>query len=308
MVLTRVGVTGASGMVGRHVLSLLASKGVFQYTASRNRPKELPEEAAWASWDLTEWQDDAFFDLVFPEVEALFHVGAMVPLDFKCGQERVLLESNVRSCLNIGLWALRKDIPIVFLSGAIVYKDIEKKNILENDERLNDATSCIGGFYGYSKLMAEDVFSHLASRGLKVCILRPSSIYGVGLPESKMIPKFLKTVAVGGTIELAPPVDDRINLIHASDVAKAMWQACVHEAWGVYNIGESMYSVLDIAKTCVSIAGAGTVLVNKKTNSNPPRRRFDLNYLRAQHKFGFEPCVTLAQGLVLMRSFPVSLF
>lgn len=300
MVLTRVGVTGASGMVGRHVLSLLASKGIFQCTTSRSRPKELPEKATWAAWDLAEWQDDAFFDLVFPGIGALFHVGAMVPLDFKCGQEKLLLDSNVRSCLNIGLWALRKGIPLVFLSGAIVYKDIEKRGIVENDERLYNAASCIGGFYGYSKLMAEDVFSHLASLGLKVCILRPSSIYGTGLPESKMISKFLRVATTGGTIELAPPVDDQVNLIHASDVAKAMWQACVHEAWGEYNIGEDMYSVLDIAKTCVSVVGKGSVEASKDDGTKAGKVRFELNCRKASRSFEFSPSVTLREGLRLV--------
>lgn len=302
MVLTRVGVTGASGMVGRHVLSFLASQGVSQCTTSRKRPEKLPEKTAWSSWDLTEWKDDAFFDLVFPKVDAVFHVGAMVPLDFGSDEEETLLEANVRSCMNLGLWALRKDIPVVFLSGAIVYKDIEKRGILESDERLNNAAQCIGGFYGYSKLMAEDVFFYLASRGLKVSVLRPSSIYGTGLPESKMISKFLRAASAGETIQLVPPVDDQVNLIHAFDVAKAMWQACLHEAWGVYNIGEGMYSVLDVAQTCVTVVGRGKVEVLRGNEMNTGKNRFDLNDSKARSDFEFRPCVSLSQGLALIRS------
>ena len=62
MVLKRIGLTGASGMLGAHLLSRLAQDGVATLATSRRRPVNLPAGAIWTSWDLREWRTPAELD------------------------------------------------------------------------------------------------------------------------------------------------------------------------------------------------------------------------------------------------------
>ena len=76
-------------------------------------------------------------------------------------------------------------------------------------------------FYGFSKLLAEDVLMRLHQHILKLCMLRPTSIYGHGIGEDKMVPRFLATATRNEVIELSHPVEDRVDIVHAADVADA---------------------------------------------------------------------------------------
>jgi len=285
-------------MVGRHVLDHLSKRNVFQMVTSRNQPTILPDKVVWNKWDLCSWQDDEFFNSVFHDVEAVFHIGAIVPNAHIAGIENEIMDANVRACLNLGLWALKKDIPIVFLSGAVVYANPLKQKITETDEKTKGG---FGGFYGFSKLLAEEVFNFLASQGLRVCVLRPSSIYGFGLPTQKMISKFLQIAVAGGDIELVPPIYDKINLIHAHDVAEAMWQAFQSQAWGTYNIGEKSYSVYEIAQECVKVSGNGRIRIIGNNDDCKTTERYDLDCRNAQKKFAFSAKVSLTEGIKRMR-------
>jgi nucleoside-diphosphate-sugar epimerase len=195
-------------------------------------------------------------------------------------------------------WATKKGIPLVFLSGATVYDNPEQENIKELDKK---TAGGFGGFYGYSKLLAEETLQYFVKDGLKLCILRPSSIFGYGLPDNKMITKFLLTAAQNETIELEEPTEDKINVIHSYDVANAMLQAVLTKSWGVFNIADkTSYSILDIAKTCVKVVGKGRVKVLKAEKTKMPISRFALNSDLAIKAFGFTQTLDLQSGIQKM--------
>ena len=74
--------------------------------------------------------------------------------------------------------------------------------------------------------------------------MRSSSIYGYGLSAEKSIPKYLNTAQNGGVIDILQP-DNRINLIHAYDGAKAALLAYQKNSWGVFNNGAESYSLAE---------------------------------------------------------------
>src|SRR5205085_5928207 len=97
-------------------------------------------------------------------------------------------------------------------------------------------TRPVSGLYGLSKLLAEQLLDSLVGQGLKLCVLRPSSIYGAGMPETRMVASMLARARRNEEIRLTPPVQDRINLVHASDVAAAAVAALKAEAWEIFNV------------------------------------------------------------------------
>lgn len=295
MVLNRIGLTGASGMLGAHLLARLAQDGVATLATSRRRPVHLPAGAIWTSWDLREWRTPAELDRLFPGVEALIHAGAPIPAAPGSMPLRDLMDASVRASLCLGEWALARNIPLMFVSGAIVYAEPERAGICESD-----ALACWLPRWDYSlsKLLSEQALQGLAQVGLALCILRPASIYGVGMAERLMIPRFLDTAARGQVIELAPPVDDRINLIHADDVAEVAVGALMRNATGLFNIAaDTETTIAKIAETCVNVAGRGAVRVKPIPTQRSPKIRFGLDCSSARAELGFVTLVSLAQGL-----------
>ena len=250
MVLRRVALTGASGMLGRYVLVALASRGISAVAASRTRPKVLEPNAKWQAWDLTHARTEGELEGMFPGVDAVLHVGALVPHAGESHPLSALLKANVEATFALGRWALKKRIPFVYVSGAVVYGETNESCIRETH---STTYQCVGGAYGLTKLLAEQVLAELEAEGLRLTVLRPSSIYGAGL-YSGMIKSFLNQAAAGKTIEVKPPAEDRVDLVHAADVAEAMLQALEQEALGVYNIAsEAPATIIEIAQACIRV-------------------------------------------------------
>ena len=295
MVLKRIVVTGAAGMVGRHLLAALGDAGFDAVPSSRRRSGSTPTADPWVEWDLGDWKTPKELDAMFPNIDAVVHAGAAVPSGNRLIDDKTMLGVNVQSCLCLGEWALERNIPIVFISGAIVYAEPETSGIREDAPRSGER---FGGFYGASKFQAECTFESLAERGLSVAILRPSSIYGDGLPEDKMVIQFLAAAAENKAIELTPPIDDRIDLVHASDVARAAILALEKEAWEIFNIalGEPV-TVEEIAQSCIRVVGAGSVVVSREPAKRKATTRFGLDITRARTTLGYRPQVMLDDGL-----------
>jgi len=278
----RITVTGAGGMTGRHMVSFLEEKCIPCQALTRKE------------WDIRQWRTFSELDSLLGMSEAVFHFAAQLPNETSTTEE--IFDANVRSCLNLAEWAAERSIPLVFLSGATVYKDPHKENIMESDEKVING---FGGFYGYTKRLAENVIDHYRSEGLQCVVLRPSSIYGYGLSEDKLIPKYLSMASADNTISLSQP-DNRINLIHAYDVARAAFSAFETESWGVFNVGSDCHSIVDIANAAVNAMGKGNVSTTQRDKGYKPFTRFDLNSSLAASAFGFNPRVNLEEGIRLM--------
>ncbi len=298
MVLNKVAITGGSGMVGRHLITALVKKGISCIATSRTEPDTKEDFFSWEAWDLQEWKSVDELNVLFAGVSAIMHIGAAVPNSAQILSHKTIFDSNVRSCLCLGQWALESRIPMIFLSGATVYANPDGEGICENADKAYKAVQTLGGFYGFSKLLAEEVLLNLAVDGLQLCILRPSSIYGFGLHREKMISKFITQASRGEIISLQQPIDDKIDLIHASDVADAAVQALEGKAQGIYNIASgTLVTVLEIAQTCVKVVGNGKVEIKAGMADRAPILRFGLNCDAARESFGFLPKINLCEGI-----------
>jgi UDP-glucose 4-epimerase len=302
MVLNRIGLTGATGMLGRHLHTALAQAGAQVVAFSR----QGDPSSTISDWDLENWKTLDELDGIFSGVQAIVHAGAMVPRQSMPVDEARMFDANVRACLNLGLWAIARNVPVVHVSGAIVYAEHVGLGQTANAPL---GWSGFGGFYGLSKLLAEDAFHRLRPQGLKLAVIRASSIYGYGLSADKMLSRFLATAGADHTIELAQPVQDRIDLVHAADVSRAIVAILAADAWDVFNVGSGRpVSIRELAEACVSAVGCGRV---KITESDPlghvPVTRFELNCSRASDRLGWRPTVDLACGLKMMVEERISL-
>jgi UDP-glucose 4-epimerase len=293
VVLNKVGLTGSSGMLGRHLRAALQIAGAEVVAVSRSGAEDS------VAWDLSEWQSIGMLDEIFAGVQAVVHAGAYVQPSGEV-DESLMYDANVRSCLNLGQWAMRRNIPLLYISGAIVYADpyapLQK-------ESAPLGWSGLGGFYGFSKLLAEDVLMRLHQQGLKLCMLRPTSIYGHGIGEDKMVPRFLATATRDEVIELSQPVEDRVDIVHAADVADAAVAALNKECWETLNVSSgNPVSIIELAEACVAVAGQGRIKT-KEEKAVPYRTSllYSLDISRAAERIGWKPRIDLCRGLAMLK-------
>lgn len=288
----RIGLTGPNGMIGLHMKALLDKENIDCVCVGRSE------------WDLTTWKTYGELDVIFNSVDAVFHFGAALPKStnnsmIKNSQTQQIFDANVRSCLNLSEWAALRKIPLIFLSGATVYQNPHASLIKEDAIKVVNG---FGGFYGYSKLLAEEIFSHYVEVGLKSIILRPSSVYGLGLGKDKLIQQYLSMSSNGELIEINQP-DNKINLIHAYDVAQAALSAFLVQSWGIFNIAaEHSVSIENIANTCQKLLGSSSnLIINRNIEDLEPFTRFNLDCSKARESFNFEPKVELQKGVEMMK-------
>lgn len=292
MVLERIGLTGATGMLGRHLRAALEAAGADVVAVSRS------DADGAAVWDLAEWREPVALDALFPGVQAVVHAGALVLPSGKVDEAR-MFDANVRACLNLGQWAMSRSLPLVYVSGAIVYADPCASLQKESAEL---GWSGLGGFYGFSKLLAEDVLMRLRQQGLKLAVLRPTSIYGQGITAEKMVRRFLSVAAAGDVIELVQPVEDRIDIVHAADVSSATVAVLERECWDTLNVSSGKpISVRELAAACLAVAGRGSVSIGGALPADyRPATKYSLDITRARDRLGWQPQIDVRTGLAML--------
>ncbi len=294
MVLGRVGLTGATGMLGRHI------RAALEAVEAQVVPVSHSGRDGTAQWDMAEWLTADALDALFGDVHAVVHAGAIVD-SAAAGSEARMFDVNVRACANLAEWAVSRSSPLVFISSASVYADPDSGHLSE-DAPLG--ANQLGGFYGMTKLMAEDILGRYRPRGLKLAVVRPSSLYGHGGPASKMLYKFLGLAARGETIDLTPPVDDRVDFLHAADFSSAVVGVLESACWDTLNIAsERPVSIRELALACVEATGRGSVRVQEaEPLERLPLRRFFLDATAARERLGWASAIGIQQGLEMVLS------
>ena len=293
--MNKVAVTGANGMTGSHMVSLLKTKKIPVKKITRK------------IWDLRKWKSFKELDQIFGSISAVFHFGAQLNhcySNYSNLQTQNIFNTNVRSCLNLAEWAKLRDIPIIFISSSLIYKDPHAPKIIETDETNNEFGSLgeLGGLYGYTKILQENILKYFLTCGLKCIILRPSSLYGYGLPSDKLVQNYINIASSGGLIKVNRP-NNKVNFIHAHDVSRAALQAYNKKLWGrIFNISSKKPStILQVAKNAVSISGKGKIIILNDNKRNTSFTRFNLSSKLANKIFRFTPILSLKEGMMLVK-------
>lgn len=280
--MSKIAILGSSGMIGSHLKKLLIFKNIEFVDINRD------------VWDLSEWKTDVELDKIFKNVKAIFNFAAALPTNDE-NETQLLFDVNVRSCLNMAQWATKNNIPIIYLSSSTVYKNPNAKEILEDDEKVIYG---LGGLYGCTKLLAENIFNHFIPQGLKITILRPTSVYGIGLGDDKLVNIFLKKAKNNEQIILSE-ANNKINFIHAMDVSNASLMAYENKSYGIFNIsGSEMTSIYDLAGISIETVKSGSI--GEVKNIDNPFGRFDLNCDSAKSTFNFKSQIGIKEGIKAM--------
>lgn len=182
-------VTGATGLVGSHLVFQLLKKGLDVRAVKRTssntsntlkvfsyydeRPKELFDKIEWVDADLMDVDD---VEALFDNVSEVYHCAAMV--SFAPKDKKALLKYNSGITGNLVNASLQKEVKkFGMISSVAVLDKSQDKETTEADYWKNDPDVSV---YGISKYMSEMEVWRGVEEGLKAVIVNPSLILGPG--------------------------------------------------------------------------------------------------------------------------------
>lgn len=204
-------VTGASGFVGRHVITLGRNRFDIVATGRGARPPWLPEDITWTTADLLDRASVASLpkDLPF----ALHLASETVPARFQSyGPLIESLEMTLNLCRHLQSGRL------LFASSCLVYG-------ASTQPLTEDAPVDPRGHYGLTKALCETAVLRAGDEGstLETAVARPFNHIGAGMQPDLAVPSIVRRllgVADGATVAMAG-IDSTRDFLDVADIVEA---------------------------------------------------------------------------------------
>ena len=195
-------VTGATGFIGSHLVNLLIEKHydlkIYSRKPITDEFTDLVDESSWLSGELS---DKDRLEIACSGIDIVFHLAGVSSSD----------SSNPEECRKVNLIGTQN----VYLASvkAGVRKFIYVSSILASDPE--------SSFYAESKRLSEEFLSSCQRDGAqtKVAILRPASVYGLGMKGSL---RTFVLFAMRGLIPSLPKVKTSFPLVSVEDLCRAL--------------------------------------------------------------------------------------
>ena len=204
-------VTGASGLIGSHVLGLLADQGDVVAVSRAARPDQAG--VRWLVEDLGEPGTIAgVVTSVRPDV--VIHLAGAVRGERSLDAVAPTLRANLVATVELLEAATRAGCERIVMSGSLLEEPSD-----------GDPRAVPPSPYGASR-WAASAYGRMfhALFDAPVVNLRPSFAYGPGQERSKLIPHVISTLLEGGSPELTSG-ERMLDCVYAEDVAHAYLQA-----------------------------------------------------------------------------------
>jgi NAD dependent epimerase/dehydratase len=302
----KVLVTGAGGFIGSHLAELLAREGAsvraFVRYTSRGDHGWLEDVAPEAAEAIEVFRGD----LANPEAvqgamsgcDAVFHLGALIPIPYSYRHPREFVTANVEGTLNV-LEAARREEParIVHTSTSEVYGTAQCVPI-DEEHPLRPQSP-----YAASKVGADQLaLSYQRSFGTPVVVARPFNTYGPRQSARAVIPTIATQALAREVVELGATSPTR-DFLYVEDTAAGI-VAC-SEADGVegevVNLGTgSEISIGDLAERILELTGRDVSVSLDEKRLRPPDsevERLVADVTKGRRLLEWEPCVDLDEGL-----------
>lgn len=246
--MTNVLVTGATGLVGSHLVERLIERG--DRVRALVRTNSLPDFLQDQSIEIVtgELSDRASLERAVEGVEVIYHCAARPPLG---GTSQEFYRDNVKGTENLLEAGLEEGVErFVHVSTVDVYGYSHHDG---TDER---APCKADGLYSWSKIEAERIVMRYYNRHrLPVSIVRPCLIYG---PRDRhLLPTVLQLISRkhaplirGGRVLL--------DLVYVGDVAEALCLAGTMQAaiGQIYNITDGVrHTLREVVQFCARAVG-----------------------------------------------------
>jgi len=227
--------TGSAGFLGRNLYSYLKQK---KYDI-----KGLDIQDSSTTDILNNFCSPMIKHLLSTQnIDLLIHVGAIADVYHAARDPKRTYDINISGTQNLVNLCHELNIPMVYAStwevyGEPRYQPIDEKHITVPDHP-----------YNISKLSGELVVKNNL-KPIKSCVLRLGTLYGTGMRETAVIPKFIKMAQNNEDITIFGTGEQFRQFTHVEDVCKAFELAIKEESEDIYNVvSEEKISIKDLAE------------------------------------------------------------
>ncbi|MDD5006774.1 MAG: NAD-dependent epimerase/dehydratase family protein [Syntrophorhabdaceae bacterium] len=201
-------VTGATGFIGRYVVSHLLDEGLRIFALVPEGEEYFPPE-------------NKAVEVVRGDITDRLHIPAGVSAIYHCAGVITMVEEmervNVRGTQNVVEAAIANNCRLIHLSSAGVVGKTNNKTI-------NEETPCRpDSLYEKTKLRAEEIVRHGINKGLRAQILRPTIVFGAGrAPGDDSFFQLISVIATNNYRHIRGG-SGIYNIVNAGEVARAMF-------------------------------------------------------------------------------------
>lgn len=281
-------VTGATGLIGRHLVPAIAATGsrvtAWSRTAADVRPGDGPL-VDFRNVDLAlaappvDGEDDVGVVMLAAQIS-----GSKDPADLPG-----LLEADAlpHTALAASLGSRLKH--VVYASSCTVYGYIDHGASREADP-LRPLNA-----YAIEKAAAEFMLEGLArTQGFGLSVLRIAQVYGPGAPDAGALYGFLDAAVSGQPVVVNAGPGAFRDYIHVDDVVHAISLAIDARASCTVNIGTGPIRIADAARVALQVSGRSD---DPQVLARSSGGNMALDWSLAHDRLGFEPTVSLETGL-----------
>ena len=286
----RVGVTGAGGFIGSHlVVRAIAENVLVRCLRHSESQRSAPSGVEIITCDFS---DANSVTAALQDVSVVFHLGGLASVAAAQESPGAAFHANTLATQNI-LEAARKcgTERVVLLSTAHVYGSPRYLPLTE------DHPLAPSSIYAATKL-AGDVLALAYNRtyGLPVNVLRPFNVYGPRQPANAVVPTIISQ-AVRGMAVLVRDLRPKRDFLFVDDVVDALFRAATAPAAGqeiLLSSGDPV-SVAGLVRRVTSITSGfpASTPEDEPDNGDCVFGKSE----RAQVLLGWQPKVPLAEGL-----------
>ncbi|ACH40717.1 NAD-dependent nucleoside diphosphate-sugar epimerase/dehydratase [Citrifermentans bemidjiense Bem] len=225
-------VTGATGFIGRHAVSLLESRGIATHSCARSTGCDLEQNGALAPFQGR-------------GITHVIHLGGRTFVPHSWEDPGAFYRANTLGTQQLLDFCRISGARLVYVS-AYVYGVPHTLPIAESHPVAPNTP------YNHSKWLAEELCRFYADHfEVPVTVLRPFNIFGPGQGEDFLIPTILKQAKSGGTITVKDAAPRR-DYLHVDDLAEALLLALdLEPRFSLFNVGSgrsiSVGELLDMA-------------------------------------------------------------
>lgn len=204
----RLLITGAGSYVGTKVEQWIKSHSDYQV-------------------DTLDMLSDAWQEADFSAYDAMYHVAGIAHVNADPKMETLYYRVNRDLTVEVARKAKEAGVKqFIFMSSMIVFHESKS---LQPEMLTSDTQPNPNGFYGDSKLQAENGLHALEDKTFKVCILRPPMIYG---PNSKG--NFPRLIRLAAKTPVFPEFHNQRSMLYIDNLAEFVRQAIQHQLSGTF--------------------------------------------------------------------------
>lgn len=297
-------VTGATGLVGSHLVERLIKAGARVFCTVRSQDprsyffeNKFQEKVTLVHCDVNDGR--RVFDVVTKyEIQYIFHLAAQPIVATSFVNPEETFTTNIVGTINI-LEAARRASGI---EGVIVASSDKAygKDCVDADE---DKPLAGDHPYDVSKSAADLIAqTYFKTYGLPVVVTRFGNIYGPGdLNLNRLVPGIMKSILEGETLPIRSDGKFVRDYVYVKDVVEGYMLAAekISASKGqAFNFSTGYnFSVVDVISKISQVVGKECLytIKNNQVNEIPFQ---SLNYEKAERVLGYKPLYTLEQGIL----------